>query len=472
MPPKPDPPSDWSTLSSVGKRKRESTSNSASRKRLDELDEDELDEVDCWAMGLDIKSPPSPSNYSASSGDTVRVLRSPAKNRPPRKLKRLLSSQLGSPTPELDPSSPLTPWTSSSLQANSVTFENSPRNPTSQALTESSLSSPSAARSTEPAADVVSSVANPIELPPPQPSSPYSQLRHPAVAPTITSLSTPHDSSELERSTSASISEADRAVVALAAFLDEVSPFRPLGLSTKDLQEAGILTLAELRIIAHKPEVFRTKISVLADLRERDRYLWMMFRKGLKKLTEGDRREQSAGDPIHESGPVRKFVRSLCGGECIDSEALVSGLRGAGISSEEDLLVLSRNLEKYTKNIPFLREFATSKKFGWTVFQVGLESLTDRKASTSIQTQDYGSGREGRAFVKWFLDTIDLDKPLGYLTDSFIKEGLNDRVPLLHVAEDIEIAVDSIPFLQGLASGDQLIWAMILVGFENLVKSA
>ena len=196
-----------------------------------------------------------------------------------------------------------------------------------------------------------------------------------------------------------------------------------------------------------------------------------MFRKGLKRLLEGDHRQQLASDPMHESDPVGKFVRSLGGGEWIDSEALVNGLRGAGISSEKDLLVLSRNLDKYTDNIPFLREFAASKKFGWTVFQVGLEGLLDQKRSTSIQAQDHGASREGHGFVKRFLDTIDPDKPLGHLVDSFIKEGLNDRTPLLDVAEDIEIAVESIPFLQDLASGDQLTWAMILVGLENLTKS-
>lgn len=196
-----------------------------------------------------------------------------------------------------------------------------------------------------------------------------------------------------------------------------------------------------------------------------------MFRKGLKKLLGEDHREQSAGDPIHETDPVGKFVHSLGGGGCIESEALVSGLKGAGISSEKDLLVLSRNLEKCTENIPFLREFATSKKFGWTVFQVGLEDLPGKKVSTSIQTQDREAGVEGHAFVKWFLDSIDPDKPLGHLADSFIEQGLDDRVPLLHVAEDIEIAVDCIPFLQDLASADQLVWAMILVGLENLTKS-
>jgi len=471
-------PFDMSTVSSVGKRRREMTSDgtSPSRKRRDRPSADTIWKAHPSAT-KDNSSSPNASNHLENSEDTIRVVRfSPLK-----KLRKTPSFEC-SPVPEFEPtvitlSSPLTSWTPNSLQVNSDASGNSLRKSASRPSMESSLSNSSAAHSTEPATYVVSPAANPAELillpsSPPSQSSPQPQPRHSAVIPTITSPSTPlHDSPEPEQSVAASINEADRVVIALTTFLDEVSPFRPLGLSTKDLQEAGISTLAELRIIAHKPEVFRTKISVLADLCERDRYLWMMFRKGLKKLLGEDHREQSAGDPIHETDPVGKFVRSLGGGGCIESEALVSGLRGAGISSEKDLLVLSRNLDKYTENIPFLREFATTKKFGWMVFQVGLEGLPGQKVSTSIQTQDHGASGEGHAFVKWFLDTIDPDKPLGHLADSFVEQGLNDRVPLLHVAEDIEIAVDCIPFLQDLASGDQLIWAMILVGLENLTKS-
>jgi hypothetical protein len=402
---------------------------------------------------------PDASSYRESSEDTILVVSSVSRRRPPPKSRSSPSFEVDSPAVELL-SSPLTTL-SSCVQANSENPDESPRKPTSRPSTESPPRNPSAA----PTATSPPTLHDSRELgqsPPVPHDSPEPEQSPP----------TRRDSPELEQSTAASIDEANHAVVALTTFLDETSPFRPLGLSTKDLQEAGISTIAELKIVAHNPEVFRTKISVLTDLHARDKYLWMMFRKGLKKLLERDRREQSAGDPIHENDPITKFVCSLGGGEYINSEELVNGLRGAGISSETDLLVLSRNLEKYTENIPFLREFATSGKFSWMVFQVGLEGLQGQKVSTSIQTQDHGAGREGHAFVKWFLDTVDPDKPLGHLADSFIEEGLNDRIPLLHVAEDIEVAIDSIPFLQDLASGDQLIWAMIVVGLGELAKRA
>ena len=79
---------------------------------------------------------------------------------------------------------------------------------------------------------------------------------------------------------------------------------------------------------------------------------------------------------------------------------------------------------------------------------------------------------EGDAYIKQFLDTIDSDKPLSYLADGFVKAGLSAHFTLLDVAEDIKFAVGAMPFLEGLASGDQLVWAMIVVGLENLVKSA
>jgi hypothetical protein len=79
---------------------------------------------------------------------------------------------------------------------------------------------------------------------------------------------------------------------------------------------------------------------------------------------------------------------------------------------------------------------------------------------------------EDRGYVKQFLDTIDSDKPLGYLADAFIEAGLSARFTLLDVAEDVKFAVGAMPFLQGLASGNQLVWAMIVVGLENLLKSA
>ena len=465
MPLKQESPSGMSTFSSPWKRKRESSSDSVSRKRQDwSSASTTLKARVSITMGNSFSS--GASDHPQSSEDTVRVVRS---------LRPLpVKSYLEQLSPEPEPSSPFTTWTPSSPQANSDTSDRPPRKPTSPPLMEPSPTNPSATKSVVlsmgPKIPRIPRVPR-IKLRPSLPS-PQSQPQHSAVAPAITSPSIPHDSPEPEQPIAASLSEADRAVIALTKFLDETSSFRPLGLSAKDLQEAGISTLGELKIIARKPEVFRTKIPVLANLHEHDRYLWMMFRKGLKKLLEEDHGEQLAGDLIHESDPAGKFVHSMDGRECIDSEALANGLRGAGISSEKDLLVLSRNLEKYTKNIPFLREFAASKRFAWMVFQVGLEGLPGGKIPASIPSQDREAVGEGRAFVKWFLDTIDADKPLGYLGDGFIKEGLDARIPLLHVAEDIELAVDSIPFLQGLASGDQLVWAMILVGLEDLMKSA
>jgi len=464
MPLKQGSPSDMSAFSSPWKRKRESVSDGVSRKRRDLLLADTTQKASASTMRGN--SPlPGASDHLQSSEDTVRVVRS---------LRPLpMKSYLELPSPEPEPSSPSTfmPWTPSSPQANSNTPDRSLQTATSPPLVESPPKNPSTIKFIIWKKSQKIPIVKTTNLQP-SPLSPPSQPQDSVVAPAIASPSIPHDSPEPEQPIAASLSEADHAVVALTTFLDETSSFRPLGLSTKDLQEAGISTLGELKVIARKPEVFRTKIPVLAHLHEHDRYLWMMFRKRLKKLLEEDHGEQSAGDPTHENDPVGKFVHSLGGGECIDSEALVNGLKGAGISSEKDLLVLSRNLEKYTENIPFLREFAASKKFAWMAFQVGLEGLPGRKISASIPSQDREAVGEGHAFVKWFLDTIDPDKPLGHLGDGFIKEGLDARIPLLHVAEDIELAVDSIPFLQDLASGDQLVWAMILVGLEDLAKSA
>lgn len=225
----------------------------------------------------------------------------------------------------------------------------------------------------------------------------------------------------------------------------------------------------ELKVIARNPEAFREKIPLLAILCERDQYLWVMFRWELRKLLEGEHKGQSMGD---ETDPVRRFAFSMGGGECIDVEELVNGLRRVGVSSENDLLVLSRNLERYRKHIPFLREFAISNKFGWTIFQVGLEGLPGQKVPSPSLAQDRGADREGHAYVKWFLDTIDPEKPLGHLVDKFVKAGLTDRTSFLHIAEVIDIATEAMPLFRGLAAGDQLVWAMILVGFENLLKSA
>ena len=225
----------------------------------------------------------------------------------------------------------------------------------------------------------------------------------------------------------------------------------------------------ELKVIARNPEAFREKIPLLANLCERDQYLWVMFRWELRKLLEGEHKGQSADD---ETDPVRRFAVSMGGGECINVEELVNGLRRAGVSSKNDLLVLSRNLERYLGHIPFLQEFAVSNKFGWTIFQVGLEGLPGQKVSSPILARDCGASGEGRAYVKWFLDTVDPEKPLGHLADKFIEAGLTDRTSLLHIAEVIDIATEAMPLFRGLAAGDQLVWAMILVGFENLLKSA
>ena len=196
-----------------------------------------------------------------------------------------------------------------------------------------------------------------------------------------------------------------------------------------------------------------------------------MFRKGIKELLK-DQKEQPAKNLVLGSDPIGKFVHSLDGGGFIDPEEFADGLRRAGISSERDLLVLSHNLEKYTENIPFLREFSTSKKIGWVIFQLGLEDLSGRKMPTSTRTQDHETNGEGGEFIKHFLNTIDPDKPLGYLTNGFTKAGLTNLVRLICVAEHMELALDAMPFLRGLASGDQLVWAMILVRLNSLVASA
>jgi len=342
---------------------------------------------------------------------------------------------------------------------------------TSQPLMKLPPSSPPVLHTTEPITEGAGPMI-PIELapppPPPQPQPPQSQPQHSVVMSTITPPPTPQDYPELEKFTATSIDKA----TAFTTFLDSVSSFRLLGISTKELQEAGISTLTEIKVIARNAEAFREKISVLADLRERDQYLWMMLLKGMKKLLEGEHHgKKSASDSNLATDPIGEFVHSLHGGECIDSEALANGLRGAGILSGKDLLVLSRNLKRYTEKIPFLQEFAATKKFGWVVFQVGLEGLPGQKISPSAQVVDRRTPVEGHEYVKHFLDTIDPDKPLGHLAGGFVKAGLNDRIPLLHVAEDIEFAVCAMPFFQELASGDQLVWAMIVAGLENLMKS-
>ena len=250
-------------------------------------------------------------------------------------------------------------------------------------------------------------------------------------------------------------------------FLDKVSPRRPVRFLEKGLWAAGISTVAELKIIAHQPEEFREKIPALNDLRTKDQYLWMRLKKNLVELLDEDDTAQLAD----EDDPIRRFVCSLRAGDYINMEWFTDGLKKAGISSQKDLLVISRNLERYAESISFLRVFTATHKFGWIIFQVGLEGLPgSRTTPTSIQTRECGADKEDRGYVKQFLDTIDPDKPLGHLADGFIRAGLSDHFTLLDVAEDIKFAVGAMPFLQDLASGDQFVWAMIVIGLETLLK--
>lgn len=310
--------------------------------------------------------------------------------------------------------------------------------------------------------------------PPPQQlaGQPLQPQQTPSVAvPAITPPPSPHDNPEPAKHTAGSIKITDRTIPTLATFLNQVSPHRPIQFLENDLHVAGISSLTELKVVARQPEEFRAKIPALAVLREHDQYLWMKLKKKLVELLKKDHTEQSP-DSLIEDDPVRRFICSLGAEECINTEWLVDSLREAGISSQKDLLVLSRNLERYIEGIPSLRAFATSNKFGWTIFQVGLEGLPGRRTTpTFTQTQNPGADMEGHTYVRHFLDTIDSDKPLGYLADGFIDAGLTARFTLLDVAEDIKFAVEAMPFLQDLASGDQLVWAMIVIGLENLLKS-
>jgi hypothetical protein len=298
----------------------------------------------------------------------------------------------------------------------------------------------------------------------------HSQPALSVVVPTAIPPPSPHDNPESQKSTVESTNETDNTVPTLAAFLNEVSPHIPLGYLEKGLQVVGISSLTELRVVARRPEEFRARIPVLADLHEHSQYLWMKFKKGLAGLLE-DLSEQPA-DSLVENDPVRRFIHSLGAGEYIDPEWLTGNLRAVGISTQKDLLVLSRNLEKYAEHIQFLQGFATFNKFGWLILQVGLESLPGyQRTPTFIQAQDHEACTEGHAYIKHFLDNIDTDKPLGYLADGFVKAGLIASFALLDVAEDVKFSVEAMPFLQGLASGDQLVWAMILVGLENLASN-
>ena len=371
------------------------------------------------------------------------------------------------PTPE---SPPFVPWPP---EHDTQPDLNAPKDPLRQSVGQPSTQSPSshppAVCETEPR----------VLQPQPQPQmqgQPQTQAQ-PQIQPpspvesNITSPPTSHDNPDPEQSTAASLGEADHVTPALAAFLDTVD-LAPLGFLAKDLQKVGVLTVAELKLIARKPEAFREIIPVLADLCKSEQFSWLVFRKMLKKLLEEDQRGGSADGLAPGGDAIGKFVLSLGGGEWIDSGAFADGLRQAGVSSERDLLVLSRDLEKYTERIPFLREFAATNKFGWVIFQVGLEGLSGQKAPTSIRSQDYGTDKEGEAYIKWFLDTIDPDKPLGHLAKDFINVGVTNRIRLLYVADDIEEAVDAMPFFRGLAAGDQLVWAMVYTGLNNLFKSA
>ena len=58
----------------------------------------------------------------------------------------------------------------------------------------------------------------------------------------------------------------------------------------------------------------------------------------------------------------------------------------------------------------FLQEFAETNKFGWVTVRLGY----------------YGSNREGNMYIKWFLDTIVSDKPLGHLAQGFKGAGVTD----------------------------------------------
>lgn len=298
-----------------------------------------------------------------------------------------------------------------------------------------------------------------------------SQQESSVVAPAITPPPSPHDNPEQTKRTAEGANNCDHTVPTLVTFLNGVSPHRPIRFLENDLQAGGISSLTELKIVARQPEQFRTKIPALSILREHDQYLWMKLKKKLVELQKKDHTERPP-DSLVEDDPVRRFICSLGAEECINTEWLTDSLRGAGISSQKDLLVLSRNLERYIESIPSLQAFATSNKFGWTIFQVGLEGLPGRRTTpTFTQTQNHGADMEGHAYIKHFLDTIDSDKPLGYLADGFINAGLTARFTLLDVAEDVKFAVEAMPFLQDLASGDQFVWAMIVIGLENLLKS-
>lgn len=454
LPRKQSTPDDTSTCSSSGKRKRKPVADATSKKRRDQSQSPS----DCvlvsprslHPMEDDGPEPITPPQRVADPPATSRLPQSKTRLREPTSLKGRTSALIRDAVvthssgpaatvpepPRFVPRLPILP-----LRDDSDGPIVSLRQP---------ASTDSSSRVTGPA---------PLE-PRPQPQP---QVQPSPVPSAITPPLTPHDNLEPEQLTTASTNEVDRATPTLTTLLDAVE-ITPLGFLAPVLENAGISEAAELKIIARKPEAFRAKV---AGLREADEFAWLMLRKKLAEILE----DQSAENLVLESDPVRKFVRSLDGGGYIDSEALANGLKGAGISSEGDLLVLSRNLEKYTQNITFLREFAASKKFGWAIFQVGLEGLEGRKMSTPIPARYPGASMEGAAYIKWFLDTIDPGKPLGHLADGFIRVGLTSHIRLRRVAEDIELALDAMPFFQGLASGDQLVWAMILTGLDNLIKS-
>jgi hypothetical protein len=149
-------------------------------------------------------------------------------------------------------------------------------------------------------------------------------------------------------------------------------------------------------------------------------------------------------------------------------QAFADGLRESGITSERDLSVLSRNLSRYHKHIPFLVELSRSNPLGWAILKDGLQG---REASAPTHTRDPEPDGEDEAYVEWFFNNIDPEKPLGHLAVQFTSEAFNSRSRLIDTAEDMGHALRAVPFLRRLASGDQLVWAMISVGFEDLYEN-
>ena len=138
---------------------------------------------------------------------------------------------------------------------------------------------------------------------------------------------------------------------------------------------------------------------MLSDLRERDQCLWMAFEKELVGLLEKDLVEKWYDEPIFVGDPIQKFFPGV--GGTSNFGHMVGGAKGAGILSEGDLLVLSRNFEEYTEHLPFLRYPAKENRFSRTPLQIGLECLPGRKnKSPSPQAWVRGAVMEGHAHIK------------------------------------------------------------------------